>query len=188
MGPLPDNMINVVFQSNGDATRPDGVIIGSSGDDTRYNGPIRLTIRCGNIAFCGRALISLQRAASTPGPRRENIYEIFLDNRFHAIPFADFSQFPNLRRINLENVKFIGDQDNNEGIFSGLKNLRYVKFHPEALLPIDAFRSSGLVEVVVPGSELMTRYRGGNVPVRMARDRTYEKVNLEYTFADCQKP
>ena len=70
--------------------------------------------------------------------------------------------------------------------FQDLKNLRYVKFHPEALLPSEAFMASGLVEVVVPGSELMTRYRDHNVPVRMARQDPSDKVNLDYTFADCE--
>ena len=198
MGPLPDNLNNFIINvANGSIIKREGgeereiLMNNESGE---FTDPFRLTISKAGVPVLWKWLRAIRFMVDQDGMR--NVYEVVFDDEINALSrgYADqrspmgamFTEMTNLRRINLENIKWIGDQDNNEGIFSGLKNLRYVKFHPEALLPSEAFMASGLVEVVVPGSELMTRYRDHNAPVRMARQDPSDKVNLNYTFADCE--
>ena len=100
--------------------------------------------------------------------------------------FNSFGSFPNLQRINLENIIYLGYMETRMELFADCDNLRYVRFHPEAQLPSHAFSRSGLVEVVVPGSEFITYADLQNRTHQRERsDARDEGIWLYDTFSDC---
>ena len=137
MGPLPDNLNNfIITVANGSIIKREGgeereiLMNNESGE---FTDPFRLTITKAGVPRRGGVEEAIRFMVDQDGMR--NVYEVVFDDEINALMrgYADqrspmgsmFTEMTNLRRIKLENIKWIGDQDNNVGIFSGLKNLRY---------------------------------------------------------------